>query len=160
MSEARVATSGKRAGDLLDHLGRMTRVRSEEALAPLGLRPRQYVALTLLELRGPTNQATVGHVLHLDPANVVGLLNQLEEAGYVVRRRDTGDRRRHVVEVTDAGRRIIERAREALAAVDDEILGGLGPDERELLGRLLERAAGYDAESICMVSMDGAREAG
>lgn len=161
MSEARVATSGRRAGVLLDHLGRMVRVRSEQALAPLGLRARQYVALTLLALRCPTNQASVGEVLHLDPANVVGLLNELEDAGYVVRRRDAGDRRRHIVEVTDAGRRMVERAEEALAAVDDEVLRGLTADERETLGGLLERAAGgRSAAGLCPAATEAPCEAG
>lgn len=149
MSQAGVAGGTKRVGVLLDHLGRMVRIGSEEALAPLGLRPRQYVALTLLDLRCPTSQHDVAGVLHLDPANVVGLLNELEQAGYVVRRRDAEDRRRHIVEVTPAGRRIIERAEEALAAVDDQLLRALSPDERETFSALLERVAGQHAEGAC-----------
>lgn len=39
----------------------------------------------------------------MDGTNVVGLLNDLEKERLIERRRSTEDRRRHVVELTDAG---------------------------------------------------------
>jgi len=129
-----------RSSALLDHLARLTRMRSEAALAPLGLRPRHLIALTLLRDHGPETQQALASALHIDPTNLVGLLNELETDGLVARRRSSEDRRRHIVELTARGARRLTRAEVGLAAAEDEVLGGLDADERETLYRLLARA--------------------
>ena len=48
MSAQAPETPEHRSGALLDHLARRMRLRSESVLAPLGLRPRHLVALTVL----------------------------------------------------------------------------------------------------------------
>ncbi len=68
------------------------------------------------------------------------LLNELEEMGYVERRRDPTDRRRHMVELTTDGRQALERAERAQESLEDEVLGGLSEDERATLRSLLRRA--------------------
>jgi len=75
----------------------------------------------------------------MDDNTVVLLLNELEAAGFSVRRRDPGDRRRHIVEITPAGRRAIERAEKAQEGIEDELLGDLSTEERGTLTKLLNR---------------------
>ena len=77
---------------LLDHFARVGRRAYEGVMAPGGLRPRHLVALKLLS-EGPQSQQGLADALSLDPSNVVGLLNELEERDLVVRRRDPLDRR-------------------------------------------------------------------
>jgi DNA-binding MarR family transcriptional regulator len=89
-------------GALLHHLARRMRLRTEAALAPLGLRPRHLVALTVLRDRGGSTQQALAATLEMD-GNIVGLLNELEARQLIERRRSPEDRRRHLVEVTDAG---------------------------------------------------------
>jgi DNA-binding MarR family transcriptional regulator len=79
-------------------------------------------------------------VLRIDRTNLVGLLNELEGDGLIARRRTAEDRRRHTVDLTAAGRRRLEDAESALAAAEDDVLGGLDAAERETLYRLLQRA--------------------
>jgi DNA-binding MarR family transcriptional regulator len=67
------------------------------------------------------------------------LLNELEDAGWTERKRDTGDRRRHVVEITPAGREALQGARRAQSSLEDEVLAGLDEDEREQLRTLLRK---------------------
>jgi DNA-binding MarR family transcriptional regulator len=126
---------------LIHRLDRIARRRSEIALAPLGLRPRQAVVLMILRDHGAMTQAALGEALRLDPANLVGLLNELEEPALLDRRRDPEDRRRHIVELTSSGRTTLARAEEALAAVQDHVLAGLDHGERCTLHELLVRAA-------------------
>jgi DNA-binding MarR family transcriptional regulator len=127
---------------LLEHLGRQMRRGAEEALGPLGLRPRHLVALTLLrESRGATQQS-LGEALGIDPSNLVGLLNELEEASLARRRRDPTDRRRHIVELTSRGLHYLDRAERALSCVEDQVLAALSPSDRDILYALLLRAAG------------------
>jgi DNA-binding MarR family transcriptional regulator len=129
-----------RSSALLDHLARLSRLRSEAALSPLGLRPRHLVALTLLrDHHGSTQQALAGQ-LQIDRTNLVGLLNELEADGLIARRRAAEDRRRHIVEITEAGTTRLQQAECALAAAENETLGALDPDQRETLYQLLQQA--------------------
>jgi DNA-binding MarR family transcriptional regulator len=76
----------------------------------------------------------------MDANNVVLLLNELEDLGYVSRRRDPTDRRRHLVDLTAGGRRALERAEHAQEQIEDDILEALDDEERATLWRLLTRA--------------------
>jgi DNA-binding MarR family transcriptional regulator len=76
----------------------------------------------------------------MDANNVVLLLNELEQLGYATRLRDPGDRRRHVVQLTSAGRTALVRSERAQGAIEDEVLQSLDPDERRTLRQLLSRA--------------------
>jgi DNA-binding MarR family transcriptional regulator len=127
---------------LVDHLARVARRGSEAALAPLGLRPRHLVALTLLRDHGTATQQALLEALRIDPSNLVGLLNELERDQLLVRERDPEDRRRHIVELSPLGRTTLEQAERSLAAVQDDVLAALGEDERDALHALLLRAAG------------------
>src|SRR5258708_8973038 len=92
-----------RSSALLDHLAGLTRLRTESALAPLGLRPRHLVALTVLRDHGSPTQQALAAALQTDRTNLIGLLNELETEGLILRRRSSEDRRRHFVELTDDG---------------------------------------------------------
>jgi DNA-binding MarR family transcriptional regulator len=127
---------------LIDHLARAARRSSETALEPTGLRSRHLVALTILRDRGAMTQVALGEALRLDPTNLVGLLNELEHASLLERRRDPADRRRHIVELSDAGDAALADAERTLATVQDQVLAGLDQDERTTLHALLVRATG------------------
>ena len=60
----------------------------------------------------------------MDSNTGVLVLNDLEDLEYVERRRDPTDRRRHLVDITDAGLEALERAEVAQGSIEDEILGG------------------------------------
>ncbi|MEH1166724.1 MarR family winged helix-turn-helix transcriptional regulator [Micromonospora sp. CPCC 205539] len=132
--------SEHRAGPLLDHLARRMRLRAESVLAPFDLRPRHLVALTVLRAGGGISQQALASTLEMDGTNIVGLLNHLEAGGLVERRRSPADRRRHVVEITDAGAKRLNEAECALSTAEDEVLTALDPAERESLYELLRRA--------------------
>jgi DNA-binding MarR family transcriptional regulator len=130
----------RRSGALLDQLSRRMRLHAERVLAPLGLRPRHLLALTVLREADGVTQQALSRTLTLDRANVVGLLNELEADGLIERRRSPEDRRRHIVELTDEGVRKLAAAEFALSAVEDEVLAALDPEQREALYALLHRA--------------------
>jgi DNA-binding MarR family transcriptional regulator len=129
-----------RSGALLDHLARRMRLRAESVLAPLGLRPRHLVALTVLRQNGGCSQQALSTTLEMDGTNVVGLLNDLEADQLIERRRSSEDRRRHVVALTEKGMRVLATAELALAAVENEVLGALDDTQRETLYCLLQQA--------------------
>lgn len=129
-----------RSAALLDHLARRMRLRAESTLAPFGLRPRHLVALTVLRDHGGSTQQALSTTLQIDRTNLVGLLNELETNRLIERRRSSEDRRRHIVELTEAGSELLAKAEFALATVEDDVLGRLDDDERETLYRLLQQA--------------------
>jgi DNA-binding MarR family transcriptional regulator len=130
-----------RSGALLDHLARKMRLRAEAVLAPLGLRPRHLVALTVLRVRGGSTQQALATTLAMDGTNIVGLLNELEADKLIERRRSPEDRRRHTVELTEAGVEHLAKAECALAVAEQEVLGALDASQRETLYNLLQLAA-------------------
>jgi DNA-binding MarR family transcriptional regulator len=67
------------------------------------------------------------------------ILNELEAAQFSIRKRDPQDRRRHIVEMTAAGKHAIERADKARESLEDEVLAPLSADERNTLRKLVQR---------------------
>jgi len=132
---------------LLDHLARVGRRAAELSMSPGGLRPRHLIALRLLSEQGPVSQQGLADALSLDPSNVVGLLNELEERGLITRRRDPADRRRHIVELSAAGENELACTQTRLGLVEDELLSALSAEERDTLYRLLVRAVGAKSPS-------------
>ena len=94
---------------LMIKLGRITMHRFTEALEPFGIRPRHVAALIELRDRGELTQQSLCGQLHLDPTNLVAILNELEQRGYARRRRDPEDRRRHLVEISKKGIAAIDK---------------------------------------------------
>jgi DNA-binding MarR family transcriptional regulator len=139
-------------------LGRITMHRFTEALEPYGIRPRHVAALIELRDHGELTQQSLCGQLHLDPTNLVAILNDLEQRGYATRRRDPEDRRRHLVEVSKRGIAVLEKVSKVMDGVEADLLDGLEPAERERLERLLtsvwERSGGYEAWSQMAAEAD------
>ena len=114
----------------------LNRRASEELL---GMRFKLYMTLTYIRDHPGTTQQELESALLLDANSVVLILNELETAQFSVRRRDPNDRRRHIVEVTNAGRRALERADKARDGLVDDVLGNLSVEERQTLRDLLVR---------------------
>lgn len=136
---------------LMIKLGRITTHRFTEALEPFGVRPRHVAALIELRDHGELTQQSLCGRLHVDPTNLVAILNELEQRGFATRRRDPKDRRRHIVEVSKKGLAIIDKSAEVMDQVEQELLEGLEPAERDqlevALAAIWETSGGYDAYS-------------
>jgi DNA-binding MarR family transcriptional regulator len=126
---------------LLAHLGRVAKRRFAEALEPTGLKGPQAFALMRLRDLGPISQQELADMLDLDPSKLVALLNQLESDGLAERRRDPGDRRRHIVEISPRGHQRLADADRVMADFEVEFFSGLTPDELHDLQGLLARVA-------------------
>jgi len=122
---------------LLTQLQKALHRRSSEEL--LGMRLKPYMALGYIRDHPGVTQQELENVLFMDANSVVLILNELEAAQFSIRRRDPQDRRRHIVEMTPAGRRAIERADQARESLEDEVLAPLSADERKTLRGLVER---------------------
>jgi DNA-binding MarR family transcriptional regulator len=106
----------------------------------LGLKLKAYMVLTNLR-DGALPQQDLCASMQMDANNTVLLLNDLESKGYVERRRDPADRRRHIVAITDSGHEALARAERAMGSLEAEAFSMLSPEDREALHGLLLRAA-------------------
>jgi DNA-binding MarR family transcriptional regulator len=117
------------------------RLYAEPWVGDLGFRPPCIGVMECIARLQPVSQKAVSERLGVDPSDLVGVVDILERAGFVERRRDPHDRRRHSLVLTAAGR----RARRRLEGVVDDVaaatLAPLDADEqarfRTYLGRIL-----------------------
>jgi DNA-binding MarR family transcriptional regulator len=123
---------------LLAKLGQVLTGRFAERLEPLGLRPRLCTVLELLAA-GPLGQLALAQRLGVTPSVVVDMLDELERIGAVGRARDTVDRRRQVVALTEEGARLRIRAGELAAEMDRDLMAALDPSEGAALRDALRR---------------------
>src|SRR4051812_47880124 len=106
----------------------------------IGMTLKQLATLASLRDRGELPQQMLCDVLRTSQNTVVMWLNELEEAGFISRVRDTDDRRKHNVTITPAGTAALERAELEMRRLEDEALSGLTADERAQLRKLLAKA--------------------
>jgi DNA-binding MarR family transcriptional regulator len=122
---------------LLKRLGMSAKERSFTAYEELGLHPYHHAILAVLDEGTRETQGSIADSLGYDRGQLVGLLDELETAGLVERRRDPTDRRRHVVQMTAAGRKTLAKLRALSQRLDEEFLGPLDERERAVLHTLL-----------------------
>src|SRR3979490_1192261 len=122
---------------LVTQLNKAIHRRSSEEL--LGMRVKPYLALGFIREHPGVSQQELETAMFMDANGVVLLLNELESARYLIRRRDVQDRRRHIIELTNGGRHALERADKARETLEGEVLAVLDPDERAVLKKLMWR---------------------
>src|SRR5262245_8691597 len=113
--------------------------RLESRLLALGLTENQFGVLEVLLHLGPLSPGELKGKLFTTGGNITMILGNLEKRGLVVREPDPADRRRLIVRLTPAGKRLIERLLPGHLAAIMEEMSILGPAEQETLGRLCRR---------------------
>ena len=126
---------------LLKRLGMTAKERSFEAYDEAGLHPYHHSILAVLDEGSRETQGAIADALGYDKGQLVGLLDELEEAGLIERRRDPADRRRQIVQITPAGKKTLDRLRRLSQRLEDEFFASLDESERSELHALLLRLA-------------------
>ncbi len=124
-------------GLLLARLGAGAMRLYRSSLKATGLKPAHVAALVELRER-PVGQQALAEATGVEPVKLVGVLNDLETAGFIERRRDCTDRRRHIVAITCGGRERLKAVDVASATAEDRLLAGLDRAQREQLAALLQ----------------------
>ena len=115
------------------------RARWFDIAAEVGLTPAGLDALLKLDADHAPTMRGVAELLGCDASYVTAMVDDLEEAGYAARRTDIKDRRVRIIELTSAGRRARQHARDLLMAPPPE-LGNLSRSQQLTLARLLKQA--------------------
>ena len=113
------------------------RERFRSVFEAYDIRPVQLTVLTLLLENMPLRQAALGKALEIKRANVVTLLDQLENRGLIMRQRAPNDRRSQVLYLTQTGRALTTKLLSLHSQLEQDLANSLGEAELEKLVELL-----------------------
>ncbi|MFE7445399.1 MarR family winged helix-turn-helix transcriptional regulator [Streptomyces chartreusis] len=142
MSEAPLPAIRSLPSWLLGRAAARGRALVAEALAAEGMKMWHHVVLSAVRDLAPVAQADLGRGVRLDPKDLVGILNDLQSAGLVVREPDPKDRRKNAVSLTGEGARLLGRCEKAAREANDALLAPLSSAERDRFTDLLIRISG------------------
>jgi MarR family transcriptional regulator for hemolysin len=121
----------------------------DDALAAAGGSRPMWLILLALKTRRLRNQRELAEAVGIQGATLTHHLNGMEAGGLLTRRRDPGNRRIHLVELTDRGDAMFHRLRAAAIAFDRQLRTGLADEDiadlERLLARLRQNVAGGGA---------------
>jgi DNA-binding MarR family transcriptional regulator len=131
----------RRLGYLLKHAQERMLELGTAALAPFGIDGRELGILLVIAGHEPDSQQQAAQRLGIDRTSMVTRLDVLEAKGLVARHPHATDRRRNVVELTEAGREAVRLGNAASERAEAELLAELGPEESERFREALRTIA-------------------
>ena len=132
-------TPPRSVGFLISQLGFFSSKAFMEALAPIGLDPREFLLMRFVAASDGPSQQALAEQLAIPASRMVALVDRLEEAGFLERRPDTEDRRLRRLYLTRKGRGVLERAGKIAIDYETRLCSGINREERELLIDLLQK---------------------
>lgn len=146
MTHALTDTAAASLGDLDTligyHLRRCSGVMSApfaRGVAGTGLRQVPFAILSVIAENPGIRQGAAGETLGIQRANMVALINELIEAGYVDRRPAEDDRRAFALYATTEGAEVLRRCTRSITEQETRVLAEFTAAERGTLLKLLRR---------------------
>jgi DNA-binding MarR family transcriptional regulator len=131
------STSGERLLVALLAVARRLKARS----AAGGLDPASVFVLHQVQANAPLRVSELARCVALDSSTVSRHVSHLEAGGYLTRVGDPADRRATRVQLTGAGRTLLDQAMQARAAMLDRAVADWSEADRAALTRLMTRLA-------------------
>ena len=110
----------------------------KKRLQPFGLTNIQYVILEALWLADGLTAVELGTILAIDKATLSGVLERMNEGGWIEKRDDDRDRRAIRVFLMEKSKKMKAALQAERQAANDELLAGFTVEEKVLLRRLLK----------------------
>jgi DNA-binding MarR family transcriptional regulator len=126
---------------LLAQLGHHAAGLFAETIATLGLTPPQAGILHAIASEPGPSQQSLSVELGLLPSRVVAYVDELEDRGYVERRRNPSDRRLHALFLTPDGKKLMRRLSELARRHEHRVTASLDAGQRNMLRELLTTVA-------------------
>jgi DNA-binding MarR family transcriptional regulator len=108
---------------------------ASEFFAPYGLTDVQFNLMMMLKHHGGQDgliQARLSEMMLVNRANITGLIDRLEKAGFV-RRTAAEDRRYNMIQLTQKGRKLLDKADPAYGKEVQKVMGILNKTELKKL---------------------------
>jgi DNA-binding MarR family transcriptional regulator len=126
---------------LLSQLGHHSASVFADLIGSIGLTPPHAGILRAIAAEPGRSQQALSGQLGLLPSRVVAFVDELEERGYVERRRNPDDRRLHALYLTASGKKLMSKIGDLGRQHDRVITAGLNAEQREKLHELLAAVA-------------------
>ncbi len=139
MEEPAAERPPRSVGFLISQLGFFSSKGFMDALAPIGLDPREFLLMRFVAASDGPSQQALAERLAVPASRMVALIDRLEDAGFVERRPDPDDRRVRRLHLTRKGRGVLERAGKIAIEYETRLCAGLDREEREQLIDLLQK---------------------
>ena len=117
------------------------------SMADTGLTPSDFAIMEVLLHKGPLPINTIGEKVLLTSGSMTAAVNRLEKRGFVIRKKDPMDGRCFPINLTENGRRVIQKAYSKHLNNLEKIATVLTGEERNDLIRLLKKI-GYQAATV------------
>ncbi len=98
----------------------------------------RVAVLWTLALSGPSTQQTLAEALSVTPRNISGLVDALEQHGYVQRTPHPSDRRAVLVTLTSTGEEAMARMQEEHAHLEAELRDAVAPEHLDALEQSID----------------------
>lgn len=125
-------------GFLLADNSRLARWAFDQQVRAAGVTGPQARLLLILDRVPGENQGYYAEQLEVEPITLCRMVDRLEEAELVERRRDPGDRRARRLHLTDKSRAMVAQIRHEADVLVDTMLAGVPESDRAEFGRLLK----------------------
>ena len=135
------ASGGDSVAFLLSQLGHRSASVFTDLIASIDLTPPHAGILRAIAAEPGRSQQALSGQLGLLPSRVVAYVDELEDRGYVERRRNPDDRRLHALYLTAAGKKVLTKIGELGRQHDRLLTAGLDARQRDILHQLLATIA-------------------
>lgn len=125
----------------LSQVARVVGREFDSALEQAGGSLPVWLILLNLKVRRPQNQRELAEAVGVREATLTHHLNSMDNRGLITRRRDTDNRRIHVVELTEAGEALFIKLQQAAITFDTRLRQGFEDADLNMLDALLGRLA-------------------
>lgn len=128
-------------GILIKQIHNQLEKNANNVLRAQGLTMTQIGMLVELDAQplGKMTMKELEQALRVAQSTVVGIVNRLEQRGYVVTFTDSDDKRVRVAQITEKGMQCCQQARKNMEQAEENLLAGLNGQERETFHKLLEK---------------------
>lgn len=116
---------------------RLHHYRTHVLLEDIGVYPGQPPMLFILNKKDGQSQKELADKLNIKPSTITVMLRRMEKAGLVERKQDEEDQRVSRVYITEKGKEVCKKAKDAMEIISKECFGSFTVDERIILRRLL-----------------------
>ncbi|MFT4098678.1 MAG: MarR family transcriptional regulator [Rhodoblastus sp.] len=142
-------------GFILNDTARLLRKRFEQRARHIGLTRAQWQALAYLARNEGIQQSALAEILEVEPITLGRILDRLEAADLIERRRHAADRRVWLLHLQPKAHALIKDMFEIGDATREEALAGVSGPDREALTRILIAMKANLAEA-CGKPVEGA----
>ena len=130
------------AGHLIRRLNQISTTVFHQYVKQAGydMTPVQFASMLVLQTNPDIEQAQISALIAYDRATIGGVIDRLEQKGYISRSVSSRDKRARECRLTPEGEKVIQQVTPVVESLQYQILNGLSEDEYRQFLALAQKA--------------------